>query len=352
MIKKITGSRIKLSLLFVFSLTGIVLADNLVTTDIGIDLVGNGSFNKPLSKAQPNPATGVINSEGSWAFYLNSGAKGTADIIDGVLVVTPLNIKAPAYGIQIIQAPVTIEKQSTYKVSFIARSIAPREIIVKIGGIANRGWAAYTGEKHINISTNMQKYEFEFTMLQNTDQAARVEFWFTTSVEPVWMDDISVIKTSQGFVKTEPVQEAKMDTDEKKVGNWKLVWADEFKGPDINLSNWSYETEQNGWSNEWNQEWQIYTDEGTGGPNAFITNGTLVIRAIHTKEGNIQGAYTSARMVTKGKFSTPNYCKIEVMAKLPEGKGVWPAIWMLGDNIDSVPWPACGEIDIMELLGH
>lgn len=57
-------------------------------------------------------------------------------------------------------------------------------------------------------------------------------------------------------------------------------------------------------------------------------------------------------MITKGKYNAPEYCKVEVMAKLPEGKGIWPAIWMLGNNIDEVSWPACGEIDIMELLGH
>jgi len=63
------------------------------------------------------------------------------------------------------------------------------------------------------------------------------------------------------------------------------------------------------------------------------------------------GRYTSARLKTHGKFAT-GYGRIEARLKLPRGQGIWPAFWMLGDNIDQVPWPACGEIDIVELIGH
>lgn len=125
-----------------------------------------------------------------------------------------------------------------------------------------------------------------------------------------------------------------------------LIWADEFDGEGINLDNWSYETEQNGtWSHSWNNEWQRYTDNDTGGPNASINDGVLVIRALKTNGGD--GGYTSARLVTKGKHSW-RYGTIVARMQLPYGQGIWPAFWMLGDYGE---WPANGEIDIMEMIG-
>ena len=72
-----------------------------------------------------------------------------------------------------------------------------------------------------------------------------------------------------------------------------------------------------------------------------------MLRAVRTADG----LYTSARLKTHGKFAT-GYGRIEARLKLPQGQGIWPAFWLLGDNIDTVPWPACGEIDIVELIGH
>ncbi len=125
-----------------------------------------------------------------------------------------------------------------------------------------------------------------------------------------------------------------------------VFWSDEFNytgSPDGNK--WTYDigTGSNGWGNA---EQQYYTDRTD---NAFVSNGTLKITA---KAENFGGkSYTSARMLTKGKF-VMQYGKVEVRAKLPVGGGTWPAIWMLGNNIDQVGWPACGEIDIMEHLGN
>lgn len=123
-----------------------------------------------------------------------------------------------------------------------------------------------------------------------------------------------------------------------------LVWADEFDtpGPPSSLK-WGYDTGAGGWGNN---EAEYYT---TRTDNAVVSDGTLKI--ILKKESYEGSSYTSARMLTKGKFSF-KYGKIEVRAKLPAGGGTWPAIWMLGDNISSVNWPACGEIDIMEHLGR
>ena len=124
-----------------------------------------------------------------------------------------------------------------------------------------------------------------------------------------------------------------------------LVWFDEFNtdgAPDA--SKWGYDigTGSNGWGNN---ELQYYTNRPE---NAVVSNGTLKITA--KKETFSGSAYTSARLLTKNKFTT-KYGKIEVRAKLPSGVGTWPAIWMLGKNIDQGGWPACGEIDIMEHKG-
>lgn len=127
-----------------------------------------------------------------------------------------------------------------------------------------------------------------------------------------------------------------------------LVWQDEFNvdgAPDA--SKWVLETGRGPGNDGWgNQEAQYYTTDPS---NVSISGGTLKITA---KKENFGGAsYTSARLKTQGKFDF-KYGKVVIRAKLPTGGGTWPAAWMLGSNITSVPWPACGEIDIMEHVGN
>ncbi|WP_299627190.1 glycoside hydrolase family 16 protein [uncultured Tenacibaculum sp.] len=124
-----------------------------------------------------------------------------------------------------------------------------------------------------------------------------------------------------------------------------LVWEDDFTTngtPDS--SKWTYDigTGTNGWGNN---EVQYYTDRTD---NAVVENGNLVITA---KRENFSGSnFTSARLKTQGLFNF-KYGRVEVRAKLPEGAGTWPAIWMLGSNFPTVGWPFSGEIDIMEQTG-
>lgn len=122
-----------------------------------------------------------------------------------------------------------------------------------------------------------------------------------------------------------------------------LVWSDEFDGTDLNISDWNYETGNHGWGNN---ELQNYVG---GTKNAFISNGKLVIEA--REESSNGSNYTSARITTQGKQSF-KYGRIDIRAKLPQGQGIWPALWMLGESFSTVSWPACGEIDIMEIVGH
>ncbi|MBM3186930.1 MAG: glycoside hydrolase family 16 protein [Bacteroidetes bacterium] len=120
-----------------------------------------------------------------------------------------------------------------------------------------------------------------------------------------------------------------------------LVWNDEFDGATLS-SDWTYDigTGSSGWGNN---ELQYYTND-----NVQVSNGLLQITA-KSESFNAQD-YTSTRIKTQGLKSW-KYGRIDVRAALPYGKGIWPAIWMLGDNITTVGWPACGEIDIMELIG-
>jgi beta-glucanase (GH16 family) len=127
------------------------------------------------------------------------------------------------------------------------------------------------------------------------------------------------------------------------VKDWKLVWNDEFNYTGLPDSNkWNYDMGGDGWGNH---ELQYYTNKKLG--NARVENGNLVIEA--RKEKFEKNDYTSARLVTKGKADW-QYGKIEVKAKLPEGLGTWPAIWMLGAT-NPFKWPDDGEIDIMEHVG-
>ena len=128
---------------------------------------------------------------------------------------------------------------------------------------------------------------------------------------------------------------------------WKLVWSDEFEqagAPDP--ARWSYDVGGGGWGNH---ELQFYTDNRR--ENARVEHGRLVLEARH-EPGQGQ-AYTSARLVTKGKGDW-THGRFEIRARLPVGRGSWPAIWMLPTvwNLGDGHWPDNGEIDIMEHVGH
>ena len=133
---------------------------------------------------------------------------------------------------------------------------------------------------------------------------------------------------------------------------WALTWSDEFNGADgapVDPAKWTALVGGDGWGNA---EREYYTAETA---NVHQQGGSLIITA--SAEG-IDGktcwygpcAHTSARLETKGKFDL-KYGRIEARIQVPRGQGLWSAFWMLGANVDTVPWPACGEIDIMENVG-
>lgn len=123
-----------------------------------------------------------------------------------------------------------------------------------------------------------------------------------------------------------------------------LIWQEEFNYNGLpDSTKWNYEV-----GHIRNQENQFYTNARK--KNCYVENGNLVITSI--KENYDTAHYTSASVNTLGKKDFSGNIGIEVRAKLPEGFGIWPAIWMMGANRKEIGWPKCGEIDIMEFVGH
>jgi beta-glucanase (GH16 family) len=132
---------------------------------------------------------------------------------------------------------------------------------------------------------------------------------------------------------------------------WTLTWSDEFNQPDgspPDPTKWKIETGGNGWGNE---ELEYYTARPE---NLHVKNGNLemiALKATYTGPNGVIRNYTSARLNTQGKFDQA-YGRFEARIKIPYGQGIWPAFWMLSNDIEKVGWPTGGEIDIMENIGR
>jgi beta-glucanase (GH16 family) len=186
-----------------------------------------------------------------------------------------------------------------------------------------------------NFSSFLWKYRNR--IIENKTQA---EAYFPFSGQ--YTIELQVIKSGETFSKTQTITIAQDDPD--YASNLLLTWSDEFTGNSVNTNNWTFETGSSGWGNN---ELQNYTN----GSNSEVKDGKLIITARKVNDNKVAGSYTSSRMITRNKKEF-TYGRMEIRAKLPSGTGIWPAIWMLGSNIGSVGWPACGEIDIMEYVGY
>lgn len=144
-----------------------------------------------------------------------------------------------------------------------------------------------------------------------------------------------IIPTMSGCAKTKTPQ----------LDGYKLLWSDEFDGKTMDQKKWNYEPHEPGWTNNELQEYTTSTD------NVFVRDGKLVLKAIKTTKGG-KDYYTSGKVTGQNKTDF-QYGKVVVSAKVPEGQGLWPAIWMMPkDESFYGQWPKCGEIDIMESLGN
>lgn len=197
---------------------------------------------------------------------------------------------------------------------------------------------------------NAVRYGFKFGEEEEQESSTGVlEYVFTQNGTNDYDIIISAYSNTGGLISVSKNVTVRVDDGEEQAIGTGLVWADEFDvdGP-VSSSNWFSEIVppvNGGWFND---EQQHYTNRMN---NAYISDGTLKIVA--RKESytafNSTKNYTSARLNSKFSFT---YGRIEVRAKLPAGRGTWPAIWTLGSNITTVNWPACGEIDIMEHVGN
>lgn len=186
--------------------------------------------------------------------------------------------------------------------------------------------------KTINIAVvadDLEEGDEEFTVVLSNASNATIEK--STGIGSIRNDDTKVAFNNTGY-----------DALTSYPG-YSLVWSDEFDGTSLNPAVWTYETGNNGWGNN---ELENYTDRPQ---NVTLQDGKLVIHALKENYGG--SSYTSARIKTQGKKEF-QYGRVDIRAILPKTKGIWPALWMLGSNINTVGWPACGEIDIMELLGQ
>lgn len=229
----------------------------------------------------------------------------------------------------------------------------------------------YTGEKKLvskTISISKTDFEILFTaeidptnpnniLLENTTIGNYDSFkWIYRGMEVANEENTIAYFPKSGQYEIELIVTVGNDTfsakqtisitqdDPNYVENMTLVWSDEFDGSSVNTDCWTFETGAGGWGNN---ELQNYTN----GDNAEVTDGKLIITARKVNDNKVAGSYTSTRMISKGKKEF-TYGRYEIRAKLPSGTGIWPAIWMLGSNINTAGWPACGEIDIMEYVGY
>ncbi|HAA82764.1 MAG TPA: laminarinase, partial [Thermotoga naphthophila] len=214
------------------------------------NILGNASFDEPILIAgmdiDPPAEDGSINTEGNWVFFTNSNGEGTARVENGVLVVEITNGGDHTWSVQIIQAPIRVEKLHKYRVSFRAKASSQKNIGVKIGGTAGRGWTAYnpgtdeSGGMVFELGTDWQKYEFEFVMRQETDENARFEFQLGRYTGTVWIDD--VVMEDIGVLEVSGEEnEIYTEEDEDKVEDWQLVWSQEFDDGVIDPNIWNFE---------------------------------------------------------------------------------------------------------------
>ncbi len=371
------------------SFTATVQADN---------LLGNPDFSQDFYTAEDDleeEGTGNFDTLNNW-LYLEENVEASAIIEEQMFRVDIDDGGINTWSVQLLQAPITIENGYRYRVEFDAKASKDREMEVKVGGTADRGWSSYnsdageTGQSDgylVDLTTEMKSYDFEFVMTASTDDLARFEFQLGADEGNISLDNVKLYKIGEEDLGDMPDPDKKEWVYDKEYffifnlavgGNWpgypdettelpqqmevdyihvydedgELHWKDEFDGDDINQDYWTYEVgnghEQGipGWGNN---ELQYYTE----GDNAWIEDDKLVIEAREEEISDEYGSYdyTSTRMITKDKVHM-EYGKVEIKAKMPEGQGIWPALWMLGADIAENPWPGSGEIDIMEYLGQ
>ena len=192
-----------------------------------------------------------------------------------------------------------------------------------------------SGEERQTVPIQANDGRFTYTYLQGGNYTIKVRAFSTPTVSVELTQTLTI-----SINNTTGIPTAGYSTPETYQG-YRLAWKEDFDGNALS-SDWKQEigTGNDGWGNN---ELQYYRPE-----NTTVEKGLLVITA---KKENFSGReYTSSRIITQGKRNF-KYGRIDIRAVMPEGQGLWPALWMLGESISTVGWPRCGEIDIMEMVG-
>ncbi|MGL5055612.1 MAG: family 16 glycosylhydrolase [Fusobacteriaceae bacterium] len=280
------------------------------------NLVANSEFAKPISN--------------TWKIQKNYGAKGTYSFKENYFeAISETTDIREEYGFQLYQENIKLKKGGIYKVSLESESEGEEQIFIKMTGTDSTNWKTYLFKK-FEATPNYQRYEYIFSV-EEDDKKARLEFWLTRAKTKIRIRNIKLELIDVYDIKKKVKEKARGDAEKFK----KLIWNEEFNYEgELDKTKWRFELGDSGWGNK---ELQKYTDSPQ---NAYVKNGVLNIVAVKDDKNKI----TSARVVTKG-LKTFTYGEIEVKAKLPEGKGTWPAIWLYGAG------KKYSEIDIMEHVG-
>jgi beta-glucanase (GH16 family) len=206
---------------------------------------------------------------------------------------------------------------------------APSDYIAKTGTITIPAKSTEVALDITIVGDTLKEADETFSIVLSNPKNATIATG--TGTATIRNDDTYVFIPSDGYT-----------TPESYTG-YLSVWNDEFSGTALDLTSWGFDVGGSGWGNN---ELQYYTNNRP--ENIYVNDGKLIIQA--KKESFSGKEYTSSRINTKGKRDF-TFGRIDIRAKLPTAKGLWPALWMLGKKIDQVSWPSCGEIDIMELVG-
>lgn len=264
----------------------------------------------------------------TWEIQKSYGAKGTYSFKDNYFeAVSEITDIREDYAFQLYQEDIKLKKGGIYKISLEAESDGEEQLFIKMTGTNSTDWKTYLFKK-FEVTPNYQRYEYIFSM-ENEDRKARLEFWLTKARTKIRIRNIKLELVDIYEVK-------KKVKERREIGKFKkLIWNEEFNYEgELDKTKWRFEVGDSGWGNK---ELQRYTDNPR---NAYVEDGILNIVAMKDDKNKI----TSARVVTKG-LKNFTYGEIEVRARLPEGKGTWPAIWLYGEG------KKYSEIDIMEHVG-
>ena len=167
----------------------------------------------------------------------------------------------------------------------------------------------------------------------------------TTQPEEVVNEEVAQEESKEAEVEEDSKETEVAETEVPELEGYNLLWNDEFDGDSLNEDIWNRELRDPGWTNK---ELQEYTDSDE---NIYVEDGKLILKAVKTEKDG-KDYYTSGKVNSQNKVDF-TYGKVVASAKVPQGQGLWPAIWMMPQDEEHYgQWPKCGEIDIMEVLGN